>query len=153
MWPNLPESTFSQYFWGFSPKISFLWKMPEKPGKSSFAQFGAHFGLFSGICLILTGFNSSSSIKITTFDLRSRKIKGDVGSRPILGPFSPIRTYFFILLLWRCRRWYRNTYALFFYPFLLLWRCLGQASNWPPTGLHNLRKPPIRLRRHSKGLQ
>ena len=65
--------------------------MPENPGKPSFAQFGAHFG----ICLILTGCNSSSFIKITTFDLRSRKIKGDVGPRPILGPFSPIRMVFF----------------------------------------------------------
>ena len=90
--------------------------MSENPGKSSFAQFGAHFRPFSGICLILTGFNSSSSIKITTFDLRSRKIKEDVGPRPILGPFSQyvrffnfygdvgddieIRTYFFPF--WRC---------------------------------------------------
>ncbi len=70
--------------------------MPENPGKPSFAQFGVHFGPFSGICLILTGFNSSSSIKITTFDLRSREIKGDVGPRPILGPFFPQYVRFFV---------------------------------------------------------
>ena len=68
--------------------------MPEKPGKSSFAQFGAHFRPFSGICQILTGCTSSSFFKITTFDLRCRKIKGDVGPRPILGPFSQYVRFF-----------------------------------------------------------